>query len=548
MKKLNITFLLTILMSMVGLNAYAHNIKVQNADGKTIYYNFINNNTELAVTYLGTDYSYYSNEYTGNVVIPESVTYNEKTYSVTSIGSYAFYRCSGLTSVTIPNSVTSIGYQAFMYCSGLTSVTIPNSVTSIGQDAFSGCSKLKKVIAPDIAAWCGIKFGGSAANPLNYAHHLYSDDNTEITELVIPDGVKSIGSYAFYRCSDLTSVTIPNSVTSIGNWAFYGCSGLTSITIPNSVTSIGNYAFSDCSSLYSVTIPNSVTSIGESAFVFCSVLKKVIAPDIAAWCGIKFGNETANPLSYVHHLYSDKSTEITELVIPDGVTSIGSYAFSGWSVLPSVTIPNSVTSIGNGAFRGCSGLSLVTIPNSVTSIGGSAFYGCSKLTSVTIPNSVTSIGESAFSGCSKLASVTFHCNNVGTWFSGMSSIKEVWIEKEVTSIAQQSFAGCSGLKSVYNNAEDVFTIAKNTFDDATYSSAKLYVPTGMKATYEETPWWLNFNKMEEYDFPTGITIPQQSKNVKVVDAYQINGLKTGSMQKGLNILKMSDGTTRKVVK
>ena len=147
-----------------------------------------------------------------------------------------------------------------------------------------------------------------------------------------------------------------------------------------------------------------------------------------------------------------------------------------------------------------------------------------------------------------MASVTFHCNNVGTWFSGLSSVKEVWIEKEVTSIAQQSFAGCPGLQSVYNNAEDVFTIAKNTFNNAIYSSATLYVPTGMKATYEDTPWWLNFNKMEEYDFPTGITIPQQSKDVKVVDAYQINGLKTGSMQKGLNILKMSDGTTRKVVK
>ena len=591
MKKLNITFLLTMLMSMVGLNASAHDIAVQNADGVTIYYNFINNNTELAVTYRGS-YSYsYSNEYTGNVVIPESVTYNEKTYSVTSIGSFAFESCSGLTSVTIPNSVTSIS------------------------DAFNGCFALKKVIAPDIAAWCGINFGDVWANPLCYAHHLYSDDNTEITELVIPDGVTSIGQYAFKDCSGLTSVTIPNSVKSIGNSAFsgcsgltsvtigsgvksigyeafYECSGLTSVTIPNSVTIIGSHAFSYCSGLASVTIgsgvtsigyeafsycsglasvtiPNSVTSIGENAFRNCSgltsvtigtgvtsivsdafngcfALKKVIAPDIAAWCGINFGIPRANPLFYAHHLYSDDNTEITELVIPDGVTSIGASAFSGCSGLTSVTIPNSVTSIGYNAFSGCTGLSSVTIPNSVTSIGSYAFYGCSGLTSVTIPNSVTSIGESAFSGCSKLASVTFHCNNVDTWFSGLSSIKEVWIEKEVTSIAQQSFAGCSGLKSVYNNAEDAFIIVKNTF--ATYSSATLYVPTGMKATYEETPWWLNFNKIEEYDFPTGITIPQQSKDVKVVDAYQINGLKIGSMQKGLNILRMSDGTIRKVVK
>ncbi len=160
-------------------------------------------------------------------------------------------------------------------------------------------------------------------------------------------------------------------------------------------------------------------------------------------------------------------------------------------------IPNSVTSIGERAFYGCSGLTSITIPNSVMSIGGGAFSGCSGLTSVTIGNSVNYIGDYAFDGCSKLASVTFHCNNVGTWFSGKSSIKEVWIEKEVTSIAQQSFAGCSGLQSVYNNAKDAFTIAKNTFDDATYSNAKLYVPTGMKATYEETPWWVNFKKIEE---------------------------------------------------
>ena len=157
---------------------------------------------------------------------------------VTSIGSYAFYGCSGLTSVTIPNSVTSIGSSAFYGCSGLTSVTIPNSVTSIGDYAFSGCSGL--------------------------------------TSVTIPNSVTSIGDYAFYGCSGLTSVTIPNSVTSIGNYAFYGCSGLTSVTIPNSVTSIGDYAFSGCSGLTSVTIPNSVTSIGSYAFSGCSGLTSVI--------------------------------------------------------------------------------------------------------------------------------------------------------------------------------------------------------------------------------------------------------------------------------
>ncbi len=302
---------------------------------------------------------------------------------MTSIGNYAFKNCSGLTSVTIPNSVTSIGSYAFQGCSGLTSVTIGNSVTSIPNYVFSGCSGLTSVTIGNSVSNIGSDaFNGCSGltsitwNAKNYpAFSSYSSNpfyniRTQITEFIIGDEMTSIPKYLCYEMRNLKSVTIGNSVTSIGSFAFYECDGLTSVTIPNSVTSIDYRAFYGCSGLTSVTIGNSVTSIGGNAFDGNS-LEKVIVPNIKNWCSITFGNNSANPLCRAHHLYSDENTEITKLVIPDGVTSIGNYAFEGCSGLTSVTIPNSVTSIDYRAFRDCSGLTSVKVmrndPPTITS-------------------------------------------------------------------------------------------------------------------------------------------------------------------------------------
>ena len=269
--------------------------------------------------------------------IPETVTYKRTTYSVTSIGTSAFYNCSSLTSITIPNSVTSIGNSAFEDCSSLTSITIPNSVTSIGNSAFEDCSSL--------------------------------------TSVTIPNSVTSIGMYAFWVCSSLTSVTIGNSVTSIGIAAFSGCS-LSSITIPNSVTTIGFGAFK-CPSLNSIVVESGNATYDSRNN--CNALIETATNRLIAGC-----QNTIIPNS-VTTIGGDafyRCSSLASITIPHSVTSIDGYAFWNCSSLTSITIPNSVTSIGEEAFYRCSSLNEVTLGTGLKTIGEKAFADCSKLQDV----------------------------------------------------------------------------------------------------------------------------------------------------------------------
>ena len=473
---------MAVLGVLLSLNAFAHDVEI---DG--IYYNVVKKAKTAEVT-RG------DNEYTGEVTIPASFEHNGVTYSVTSIGGNAFYKCSGLTSITIPNSVTSIGDYAFYECSGLTSITIPNSVTSIGDSAFKGCSGLTAITIPNSVTSVGsgvvdntpwynnLEDGVIYIGMVAYTYKGTMPDKTEIvlkdgtteifngafkgcsglTSVTIPNSVTSINYLAFSGCSGLTSITIPNSVTSIGEAAFQYCSGLTSITIPNNVTSINNRTFDGCSGLTSITIPSSVTSIDSYAFVGCNGLTaiKIHIADLAAWCI----EPLYNLPSGTRYLYMN-GEEVKNLIIPNSVTSIGDNAFYKCSSLTSIAIPNSVTSIGGGAFSGCSGLTAITIPNSVTSIVSSAFSGCSGLTSVTIPNSVTSIGNRGFSGCSGLTSITIpnSVTSIGSYaFSRCSGLTSLTIPNSVTSIGNYAFHGCSSLTSV-TIPNSVTSISHNAF-------------------------------------------------------------------------------------
>ena len=402
-----------------------------------------------------------------------------------------------------------------------------------------------------------------------------NDENTEITNLVIPDGVTKIGSRAFQGCHGLTSITLPNSVTSIGDFAFSCCEGFSTITVPSNitfgeyvfsmcsglttaiisegVTTIGNGMFSACKNLNSIIIPSSVSTIKQDAFNGCNNLTKVIVKDISAYCKVKYENFASNPLRYSHRIYSDEATEITDLIIPANVETIENCVFSFCSGLKSVTIPSTVKTIGIQSFEDCVGLTSLTIEDGVKTIGTYAFYNCINLTSVTIPGSAN-IGPAAFEDCKGLTTLNF-MNGVETIgynaFYGCTGITSVTFPSSMTSIDSRAFNDID-LLSVTSLLTEPFEIEGKesdyykVFSSNTFENATLYVPEGTIEKYKTTKGWKDFHHIVE-GIPSGINSVSTSAKATEKERYNLNGERLSKPLRGVNIIRMSDGTTKKVV-
>lgn len=387
----------------------------------------------------------------------DTVSQDGFVYVISEDGSYATvtgYKGTS-TDITVSNTykgipVTTIGDNAFEGCSALKSVTIPESITKIGSSAFRGCSSLESITLPFVGD--SLKTSSDTYQyPLGYIFgEVNYDGATKTTQYFYGASADTFIESDYYIPSNLKSVTITGGNILFGAFCF--CSTLTSVTIPDDLTHIGDGAFAGCSGITSITISESVTSIGDSAFEDCTSLTSVYISDIAAWCNISFATSSSNPLYCAGENLYINGNLITELVIPEGVTSIPNYAFYHQLNITSVTIPDGIEFIGEGAFKDCSSLTSVTIPDGVTLIKMAAFKGCSSLASVKIPDSVTSIYDAAFSDCSSLKCVIIP--NGMTFiepdmFSGCSSLRSVTIPDSVTYIGSDAFYNCQQLTDVY---------------------------------------------------------------------------------------------------
>lgn len=565
--------LLSLFALLITTIAFAYHAKI---DG--IYYN-LNDETKTAAVTAGLDYS-------GDITIPEKVTYNATEYSVTSIGDCAFQQCYSLTSITIPNSVTAIGDHAFKNCSSLTSITIPNSVTSIEYEAFSYCSSLTSItignnvtsigkyafydcdnlssitihdninyidlnafsyissdiyvniITKSLEDYCKNNVNALLFNSFNdpnfsgMARRRIIIDGKEITDIVIPESIDTIGAdlfawtsiksvvfnenvkaimdYAFIGCESLADINkLPNKLKRIEYATFANCYSLKSVTVPDSVTYIGDYAFNSCYSLESLYIPSNLTEVGRYIIYYDTALVSLTAPaeifnqfleeaqvalssKLTEICvnnntltdnGFNFINRSKKSLHTID-LAGATNTAINDLAfydyyklenlaLPKNVETIGYKAFADCKHLTELTIPASVTEIGESAFENCRSISKLTFEEggNLETIGSWAFYNNHNLVSVEIPEGVKEIGDAAFYGC--------------------NYVEEIVIPASVERIGDNGFALCNQVKRMEVRATTPPTIEAKTFHQVS-RDIDFVVPAEARNAYAQDEYWREF--------------------------------------------------------
>ena len=424
--------------------------------------------------------SFYNNTNLTKVMIPNSVTYiGESTFaycanltsiiipdSVTSIGDSAFYSCDSLTSITIPNSIQNIKSRTFAYCYNLTNIYIPDSVQYIGEYAFSNCTSLTSVtilgnvqyIGEYAFSYCNnlIIYCGVSSKPSSWDSNW--DYSVQAVYWNIEERIITVNDFEYYIIdSENNKVEI---IKYSGSESSIIVSGSINYNNKNyEIVQINKNAFEKCSNLVDIKIEKEIVSIESAVFSGCTSLENVYYNGtIEDWCNIKFGNYLSNPMSNAEHFYmldeNNEYYEVTEIEIPNTITSIGNYQFYGFDNITSVTIGNSVTSIEYEAFFNCTSLTSVTIGNSVTSIEYEAFSNCTSLTNITIPESVTSIEKYAFGNCSSLVEVVFTKNSKLTYidssiFSNCSELTNIYFSKNIINVHESAFGNCKKITNIY---------------------------------------------------------------------------------------------------
>lgn len=509
-KSLLIRVLALVACISCALGASAYSFEVND-----IYYTITGTNTvEVDMKY------YHAHTYTGDVTVPETVSYNGTTYRVTSVGELAFSECPNLTSVKLPNSVTIIKSQAFYGCRNLTSVDLGNSVTTIQANALARCPAMTSVTIPNTVTTLGNGVFLSSG----------------FTSIVIPNAVTSIPDNTFSSCTALTSVVIGSGVTTIERYALHGCTALTSLiclaTTPpafddagfdetayetvsllvpkgsmnayqtasnwNRFTNVNEltYDFEEGGIYYNITGTNTVEVAClciDDEVVVSSYSGRVTIPSTVTYGGTTYQVTAIGMLAFAY------CTNLTQVTIPNSVTLIGLAAFGACSGLVSITLPNSLTYIDESAFAYCTGLKYIAIPNSVIDVGEGLFYLCTGLEGVSLSNSMTYIGDSMFQGCTSLKKVTIpnSVERIGMdAFGRCSSLTSVTIPASVEEIDLYAFESCPNLTSVACLATTPPIVEYNAFDDDTYQNCKLIVPSSALRAYITADNWEDFENID----------------------------------------------------